>query len=437
MAADSPAGMFQHYRPPCRADLTERGVSLANPKLPVWMRLLQQACTPFRERMWKFDPEHLKAEARAKAGLTDFGDEAPLDEPLEALCRSVRTELRLSTNGRFVLHHQIIESLVNRLRLRELAVSRPDIFEAPVWRPVFVTGMPRTGTTFVQKLLWQDRGFRCLPLWEAVRPLPAGDLTATQPDPDPRIGLSLKEQGFVDKILPEQGSMHGLVHDEPEEENPLLAIYHCSSLYENSVLAPAYREWYEQADHTPGYRNFGRVLQYLQWSRPGGDRWSLKAPGHLEMLGPLLSAFDDATVVRTHRDPVTSVISFANMVTYDARIYFDHPDPWLIGQHAADFVERLLRAAVRDEELAGDQVVDIKFRDLVKDPLSQMKRVYAAADRELDGATEQGMRDYAESEGKRGGRHRYAAEDFNLDVEALRERFGFYYEHFDVPMDSR
>ncbi|AXK33722.1 sulfotransferase [Streptomyces armeniacus] len=429
--------MLRDSAPPRPQDLTGRGAALARPKLPAAMRLLGGAFTPLAQRMWQFDPEQLKAKARAKTGLTDFGDDAPLDEPLEVLCRSIRTELQLSTNGRFVLHNQILGSLVNRLRLQELTAGHPEIFEAQVSCPVFVTGTPRTGTTFVQKLLWQDSGFRCLPLWESSHPLPKGDPTAAQKDPDPRIAASRTELKLTNKILPEQASMHGLVHDEPEEENPLLAISHCSSMYENIALVPAYREWYTQADHTPGYRHFARVLQYLQWSRPGGDRWALKAPGHLEMLGPLLSVFDDATVVQTHRDPVTSVISFANMVTYGARVYFDRPDPLLVGQYAADFIERLLRAAVRDHEKAGDRVVDIKFRDLVSDPLGEMKRVYEAADRELDAATERAMRDYAESESKRGGRHKYAAEDFALDVEALRERFGFYYEHFDVAVESR
>ncbi|RLL68647.1 sulfotransferase [Streptomyces sp. Z26] len=429
-------GMLYDAPAPRRADLTPRGVALAYPKLPLAMRALAGAAGPFQDRLWRFDPDELKAKAREKTGLTDFGGDGPLDEPLEVLCRSARTELRLSTNGKFVLHNQILGSLVNRLRFQRLTETHPEIFAEPVRRPLFVCGMPRTGTTFVQKLLWQDSGFRSLPLWESAKPLPKGDPAAPQPDPDPRIKETRTEVRLTDKILPEQATMHGLAYDEPEEENPLLAISHCSSMYENTVLAPAYREWYAAADHTAGYRDFARVLQYLQWSRPDGDRWSLKAPGHLEMLGPLLAAFDDATVVRTHRDPVTSVTSFANMVTYGARIYFDHPDPLLVGRCATDFIERLLRAAVASGR-EDDRVVDVRFRDLVSDPIGEMKRIYEAADRDLDPDTERAMRDYATSEGKRGGRNQYAAEDFALDVDALRERFAFYYEHFDVPMDKR
>ncbi|WP_070195443.1 sulfotransferase family protein [Streptomyces oceani] len=429
--------MLSQSEAPRRAELTARAAELARPKLPLAMRALGAAASPLAGRLWEFDPEELKRKACAKTELADFGDDAPLDEPLEVLCRSLRTETRLSTSGRFVMYNQLLGSLVNRLRLRDLEVHRPEIFEAAVPSPLFVTGTPRTGTTFVQKLLWQDSGWRSLLLWEASHPLPAGDLTARQPDPDPRIASSRNEVRLTSKILPEQASIHGSVADEPEEENPLLAIGHCSSMYENIALVPGYREWYTQADHTAGYRQFRQVLRYLQWSRPGAERWALKAPGHLEMMGPLQSAFPDATVVRTHRDPVTSVISFANMVTYGARVYFDRPDPHLVGRYAADFVERLLRAAVRDHDPDDGRVVDIRFRDLITDPLGEMKRVYEAADRELDSGTERAMREYAESESRRGGRNRYAAEDFALDLPALRERFGFYYDHFDVAAEHR
>ncbi|WKX70708.1 sulfotransferase [Streptomyces sp. XD-27] len=362
----------------------------------------------------------------------DFGDEAPLDEPLAVLCESLNHELRLSPNGRFVLQSQLAGSLANRLRLVDLMARRPEVFRAPVARPLFVAGIPRTGTTFVQKLLSQDPHWRTLPLWETRHPLPDGDLTAPPPDPDPRIDRSRRELRMVHRLLPEQAAMHELVHDEPEEEYPLLAGGHCSSMYENAVLVPAYTRWFTGADHRGGYRLFRRYLQFMQWSRPQGERWALKTPGHLEMLVPLLDTFEDATVVHTHRDPVTSVVSLSNMLSYDARTYFDHPDPHLIGRCAADFTERLLRAAIRDRKVAGDRLVDVFFRELISDPVRELRRVYEVADRELDAGTERAMRGFAEAQGRRAGRHRYAAEDFALSVPELRERFAFYYDFFDL-----
>ncbi|TDT97699.1 sulfotransferase family protein [Streptomyces sp. 846.5] len=422
---------------PQRQELTPHGVELAYPKL-VWpIRLLNGLTGPFAERLWPLEPEALKAKARKKAKLSDFGSGLDFDKPLDILCRSLTQELQLSGNGRLGLHSQLVGDLVNRLRLEDLATRRPEIFEAPVPAPLFVTGAMRSGTTFVQRLLARDSRWRMLPMWEVTHPLPDGDLEAPRPNPDPRIRISRIEAGLANKILPEQGTMHELSHEEPEEDNLLLAAGHASSMFEALGLVPEYSRWFTAADHSDGYRYFKRYLQFMQWSRPVGDRWALKAPGHMEMLGPLFSTFGDATVVQTHRDPVTSVISFSNLIAYGARVYFDHPNPHLIGQFSADFVERLLRASIRDRELAGDRIIDIAFHRLIEDPVRELDRVYEVAGREMDDATENAMREYAAAESRSSGRHQYAASDFALDVPELRERFAFYYDRFDVPLDKR
>ncbi|MFE3329609.1 sulfotransferase family protein [Streptomyces sp. NPDC059176] len=429
--------MLTHVPLPQRQELTARGTFLAYPRLPWPLRAMNGLLGPLAPRMWPLDPEALNRKAAVRAKVPAVAADTTFEEPLALLCHSLTEEVQLTANGRFMLHSQLVNNLSTRLRLAELAARRPEIFEAPVPEPLFITGAPRTGTTFLQRLIARDPRSRSLPLWESTHPLPDGDLTAARKDPDPRIKASRVEVGMTNRILPEQAAMHELVYDEAEEDNLLLSLSHCSPMYEDIGLVPAYTRWYTTTDHTDGYRYFKRVLQFLQWSRPAGDRWVLKSPGHAEMLLPLFGAFDDATVVQTHRDPVTSVISFSNMVAYGARVYFAHPNPHLIGKYAADVIERSLRASLRDRVGREHQVVDVLFRPLVEDPLREVRRVYEAADRELDAVTEQAMRAYAKAEEHRSGRHRYAAEDFALDVSELRERFAFYYDHFDVPQEKR
>ncbi|WP_433859695.1 sulfotransferase family protein [Streptomyces kronopolitis] len=429
--------MLTHVPLPQRQDLTSRGTFLAYPRLPWPLRAVNGLLGPLAPRLWPLEPEALKRKAAGKAKVPAAAADSAFEEPLALLCHSLTEEVRLSANGRFMLHSQLVKNLSTRMRLAELSARRPEIFEAPVPAPLFITGAPRTGTTFLQRLIARDPLSRSLPLWESTHPLPDGDLTAARKDPDPRIQASRVEVGMTNRILPEQAAMHELVHDEAEEDNLLLSVSHCSPMYEDIGLVPAYTRWYTTTDHTEGYRYFKRMLQFLQWSRPAGDRWVLKSPGHAEMLLPLFGAFDDATVVQTHRDPVTSVISFSNMVAYGARVYFAHPDPHLIGKFAADIIERSLRASLRDRAGREHQVVDVLFRPLVEDPIREVRRVYEVAGRELDDSTEQVMRAYATAENHRSGRHRYAAEDFALNVPELRERFAFYYDRFDVPQEKR
>lgn len=429
--------MLTHVPLPQRHELTPRGTFLAYPRLPLPLRAVNRLLGPLAPRLWPFDPEVIKRKAAVKAKVPAAAAGSAFEEPLALLCRSLAEEVQLSANGRIMLHSQLVKNLSIRLRLAELAARCPDIFETPVPAPLFITGAPRTGTTFLQRLIARDPRSRSLPLWESTHPLPGGDLTAARKDPDPRIRAGRTAVGMTNRILPEQATMHELVHDEAEEDNLLLSVSHCSPMYEDIGLVPAYTRWYTTTDHTEGYRYFKRILQFLQWSRPAGDRWVLKSPGHAEMLLPLFGAFDDATVVQTHRDPVTSVISFSNMVAYGSRVYFAHPNPHLIGKFAADIIERSLRAALRDRAGREHQVVDVLFRPLVEDPIREVRRVYEVAGRELDDATEKAMRAYATAEKHRSGRHRYAAEDFALNVPELRERFAFYYDRFDVPQEKR
>ena len=171
----------------------------------------------------------------------------------------------------------------------------------------------------------------------------------------------------------------------------------------------------------------------MQWARPGPDRWILKTPSHLHHLPALLAVFPDATLVQTHRDPVTSIVSSANMVTYLHRGYYPHPHPSAVAHSVAGFVEDGLRTADRDRLATGARVVDVHYHQLLADPIGAVAAVYAAAGCALTDEARHRMTTWlADHRQHRHGVHRYAARDFDLDVPALRDRFRFYYDRFDV-----
>jgi hypothetical protein len=156
----------------------------------------------------------------------------------------------------------------------------------------------------------------------------------------------------------------------------------------------------------------------------------LKTPSHLDHLPVLGAVFPDATLVQTHRDPVTSVISSASMVAYLHRGYYRHPDPALAGTSMAGFVERALRKADRDRDA---RVVDVQYDRLVADPVAAVEELYAAIGLTLTGDVRRRMAAWlAGNRQHKHGVHRYAAEDFGLDVAELRRRFEFYYDKYGV-----
>ena len=101
------------------------------------------------------DPAGLLAEAHATAGLEDFGDEGFL-EPLERLVAAVDRDAGLSANGVIGARMGLVRCLVNRLRMQADLTAHPEILDEPILRPLVIVGLPRTGTSKLQRMICAD-----------------------------------------------------------------------------------------------------------------------------------------------------------------------------------------------------------------------------------------------------------------------------------------
>jgi sulfotransferase family protein len=378
------------------------------------------------------EPEPLMEAAVAAAGLDDFGDPR-FREALDVLTRSFRTEANLSPAGTVATHTQLVQLLVNRLRLGDLLRRHPEIHDVPVPAPIVIAGLPRTGTTHLHNLLAADPALRELPYWEAVEPFPApGD---TREDRMARTEASLE---VVNGVMPHFRRMHEMTVDHAHEEIHLLAIDLSTMLFETLALLPSYRDWYRSTDQTPAYRTMRTCLQALTWlDEQGGHaprRWVLKSPQHLEQFGPLTAAFPDATVVVTHRDPVSVMASMVTMLTYTARMHVERPDPAAYGAYWSARLDDMLAACTRDRELLPEaRSVDVRFDDLMADELGTVAHIYRLAGQPLDEPAQAAMTSYlASHQRNRHGQVIYDLADFGLDADEQREALRPYRERFGV-----
>lgn len=428
--------MFKTRTPPAPDSLTKRAYEFANPELtPAAREAIAGAAT--RAGALSLSPDALESAAKERTGLQNFGD-WPLEAPLTALCQSLNEEMDLHALGRVYAFEQLAGALATRLRLVELWKRRPEILDERIERPIIIIGLPRSGTTILHRLLARDPDARVSPFWEQVAPLPLGDAEASQPEPDPRIALIQGSLDTLHMMAPEMSRMHEIRVDEPDEDITLLLPAFASLQFEWSYVVPGYSRFYQNADHMAGYQFFKQVLQTMQHLR-GAGRWVLKAPQHLEQLGPLMKAFPDATFVQTHRDPAPAIISLASLTSYGQRRYFDHPDPHAIGANIAAIVERLLRRGVEDRPDDDPRFVDIQFPDLIADPINCVRSIYAAGDGPAPSneAVVAMSAWIADNQQEKHGKHDYAPADFALDVADLRARLSFYMERFAVPVDKR
>ena len=383
-----------------------------------------------RGRATHFDIDELIAAARRKAKLERFDNE-DFRAPLGELVASLEHEARLSATGRFMTRAHFEAGLINNLRVHHWLEREPAILAAPLARPILVCGLARSGTTLVQRMLAELPGARPVLTWEAFEPAPEPGWT--RGGPDGRVARSRRAEGFLRWLSPDLFAVHPMDHSAPEEDVIILEQLFMSGVPESTYNVPSYAAWLERQDQTPVYRWLERCLKLLQWQR-SGDFWVLKSPHHLEWLDTVFAVFPEATVIQTHRDPVETVPSFCSLVAHGWGVMSDHVDPREVGRQWSRKIERMLgRALATRDARDGAGFIDVRYPDLIADPLAVMEQLCAQLDLPWSPEIRTHLGEWlTRNRQHRHGVHRYDASDFGLTAADLSERYADYRRRFDV-----
>ena len=381
-------------------------------------------------RLIPLTPESLLAAARRRTGLDDFGDPS-FREPLAHLLASIDAEARLSLIGRIAARHDLTGMLVNRLLIERDRVRHPGIADEEIRRPLVITGLPRTGSTFLHGLLAQDPANRTPRHWELRSPSPPPERATYETDP--RIARAARDIRWFIRLAPRFPAIHPVGAQLPEECVVILSHAFRSFQFSSTWFIPSYQHWLDGADLAPAYAYHRRFLQHLQWGCRG-DRWLLKAPPHLRGLPVLFATYPDANVIMTHRDPVEVVASVTSLHVVLRQTFSRHVDPLQVGPEVAAMLADDIRCGV-EARAAGcapaERFFDVWYAELVADPLAIVRQIYRHFDLPLSDAAERAMRHYLAHHPKDGhGAHVYALADFGLDADRERERNRAYLERF-------
>jgi hypothetical protein len=397
----------------------------ANPHRPAVLRVANRALGLALPRRLTVDG--LVAAARRAEGLHDLGD-PDVDVPLGRLLDAVEAEARLHPLGWLITRGRLIGVLRNRLRAQAALAADPAILDRPVREPVVVTGLQRTGTTFLHRLLAADPRFRSLRSWEGLNPTPfRGSPTGPA---DPRRRLAERAEKGLAWMAPDFFAVHPVEASAPEEEVLLLDHSFLSTVPEATLRVPSFSRWLERQDQRPAYVLLRRLLQLLDAAEPR-ERWVLKTPHHLEWLDVLLDVFPDARIVWTHRDPLATLGSFCSMVAHGRGVMSDAVDPREIGRDWLAKTARMIDRAMAVREARPAAFLDVRYDDLTRAPLAEVARVFAFADVPLPPDVEAAVAAQRDASPQhRHGRHVYALSDFGLTEGQVAERFSAYRERF-------
>jgi hypothetical protein len=372
----------------------------------------------------------LLAAGRRRANEHDFEDMTFL-EGLNRLVHSLVTEARLNLLGRIVARESIVSHLANRLRLEQDRRRYPDLAAQQIHRPLVITGLPRSGSTLLHGLLAQDPANRVPQTWEMLAPSPPPD--GETYEFDPRIAITESHLRWFERLVPEFKKIHPLGARLPEECVVILSHSFLSSQFCSMYVVPSYQRWMRSQSLLPAYRLHRHFLQQLQW-HCSSERWVLKAPAHLSALGELCAVYPDVGVIMTHREPLEVLASEASLHTVLRQTFSDSVDPAAVGREMTELTAAEIRAGLetRDHDCAlPERFLDVRYRDLVKDPIGAVRRVYTHFDIPFTTIAEARMRRYmAETPKDKHGAHVYSLTQFGLNPDQERERYREYRERF-------
>ena len=376
--------------------------------------------------------EEIIAAAAAQTGLNEIGDLSALDG-LQRLLTCYAEEARFTQRGSQMAHGDLVTFMAIRMRIEHWLKDHPELLDAPIEKPLFVFGLPRTGTTLAINLLASDPARRSFLRWEAYEPTPPA-----QPEElhaGPRYEAMEAKSAMALEHMPHIAAIHFEHADSPTECQFLMTPSFCSQVYESQADIPSYRQWFlHEADYLPAFRFHKRMLQVLQHHAKG--RWTLKNPWHPLYLDALHTVYPDAQFVMTHRDPADVVGSICSLIKHVRAIYSDSVDLKGIGNSFMDTFQIMIdRADAFKARHGADAIHDIQYAQVMRDPIGTVCGIYERFGEPFTPAADAAMQAYmAENQKGKHGRHSYDLAEYGLTREGVHERFKSYIERYDIPV---
>lgn len=373
------------------------------------------------------DADDLVAAALRRAGRKQFKDTAFVPA-LRLLLNCYSEEAALNVFGRQAAKWDVLRCLSNILRFEAEEERDQGILHERLEKPVFITGLPRSGTTLLHELSGLDSQIRVPRCWETITPYADGDSEGRRKSFDRQLRV-------FQRLAPEMAEMHPLSADAPQECTEITAQVFHSVRYEATHRLPSYQRWLDATGHIPAYRFHKRFLQHLQHQQTDSGRWVLKCPDHIHALDAIETVYPDCRFIFVHRDPLRVIASASKLTEILRRPFTRRIDKAEIGAQVAERVVEAAEAMMAKTEASpSDRVLHLHYVDFARGPLASVEKLYAQLDLELRPEARWQMNAHLSS--AQNVSHNYSFEEFGLDPEGLRNRLEPYMDTFGVHRES-
>lgn len=369
-------------------------------------------------------PEHLTRVAGRRAGLSaEFPDH--VGEALEVLCRSLHDDANLHWFGRTNLRNLIVTGLAERLLVEDVFRRHPELEAQELVPPVIVTGLPRSGTTFLHRLLSVPAAATGVPLHHHLFPTPR------------RLPTSRIEAEVLFHPWKRACSRYGLdaIHfvrpGLPDECNFGMRLGMRSVIFWATAPTYGYLTWLLDQDLRESYQFYRRVL-LLHQARNPGKRLTLKCPHHLAWLPALTAALPEAHIVQTHRDPTQTLPSECKLILSLQGLATREID-WrrTVAHNRLKVTTFAERSVVFANTAAGAKILHVDYRRLVSNPISLVAEIHDHFGLDRDQADVDALeRFFADNRQHKHGTNRYSLAQFELEKSDVDAAFAGYRDRF-------
>ena len=407
----------------------QKPITFSSPYAPLsikWLNQLARITKPTFDGIVSLQKENLLETAERRTGLQDWGD-GRFEDCLSAILDSVINEGKLTFFGRFTIRQFLIENLCTRLRVIEVCKHFPEIPDQKIQQPIFITGWYRSGTTYLHNSLATHPDVRIPLFWELRHPCPTLDPRSI--DPSRQIRKVRLESRFHRWLAPAFNDIHPMAPEKAEE---------CLHLFEKACAgttafviteAKSFAWQLLEQGMKQAYEFYKIQLQLLNWLRPG-QRWVLKWPYHLWHLDSLLKTFPDASIIQLHRSPHDAIPSVCSLSMAARAPFCEYIDTGALGKFWLNYYEAGLQRSDKARDRARiDQIIDIRYPDLMQHPRSALKKIQDLAELNVSETWMQSLQDDLTVDPPK--RHQYTMDQYGLDPDEIRERFTEYIEDFD------
>jgi hypothetical protein len=371
--------------------------------------------------------------ARDAAGLQHFDAEG-FREGLEIAAHAVDAHPLRTEAGKSILEQMYVNNLATRLKVADYAARHPEVRAQTITRPLFIIGMPRTGTTLASNLLGADPARRALLRWEVAQPVPPPTTATLYKNP------MIDGMYDFDRKMADAGDSFAAIHYEAPDgptECTFVMAHDFKSLFVESMSAwSPYSEWYLNTDLQSAYEYHRLFLQVLQSGAPG--TWALKLPSHTLGIQTLMAMYPDARIIWTHRDPYKALASLMSMISNAHLLTLEHSDLDHVRKtYPNQMREHLARPMAVIAERQTDPFYHLHYAAMMRDPVGEMRKLYAWLGDDFTPAAEAGMTSWlAANPQGRFGKHAYDFDAFGIAKAAATPYFEDYLKAFDIEMEG-